>query len=231
MTTSTQIFLDSVIIEDIREFSWLISGITTTPTFFAREGIDYKSFISDFVAAFPDLELHTEALGSTTEETKKEIENIISEPWFNKDKIVLKIPISAENMQLVKTYSKAKIRFNTHLIFTPEQAFLAAQAGTDYICPLLGRYANHMVTSTTIGENDFDHARSLIESVMNVLEETRLRSSVNVMASSLRTTDNLLAALQAGADAVTIPSFVLREAFNHNLTTDGVKKFLEDMAG
>ena len=65
------LFLDTVIFNEIRKYSWLIAGVTTTPTFFKRENINYDHFVSKFRKVFPKLELHIEVLGPTHKETEK----------------------------------------------------------------------------------------------------------------------------------------------------------------
>jgi len=140
----TKLFLDSVIIDEIREFSWLVSGVTTTPTFFKRKNIDYNAFISSFRTEFPNLELHIEALGPTPKETENCLLETINQKWFDSEKVVIKIPADFDNLKIVSKYSKKGIKFNTHLIFNPCQAFLAAIVGTTYVCPLVGRYVDNI---------------------------------------------------------------------------------------
>jgi len=227
MTNS--IFLDSVIFEEIERFSWIIKGVTTTPTFFKRENIDYLKFIKEFRNKYPELELHIEALGKTKEDTISEIKNTIKSEWFDKDKVVLKVPVSEDNLQIVNTFSKEGVRFNTHLVFTPNQASLASLVNSYYVCPLIGRYADNY--SKVYGKNlhggNADHSLSLLKDIRDVLDQNG--SDTRVMGSSIRTAGDYFNALIGGADVVTVPTKILEELFNHPMTEDGINIFLKDM--
>ena len=227
---NTKIFLDTVSLQDVEKYKWLISGVTTTPTFFVREGVNYNNFISNFREIYPYLELHIEALGIDSESTIKEIEKIINSDWFDSTKVVLKIPISFDNLKIVKHYSEKEIRFNTHLVFTPNQATLAALVNSSYVCPLIGRYADNF--SQYFGKNmhggDSDLSRTLINEIKEVLLIIRA-DKTKIMGSSIRTAGDFYNAAIAGADVITAPPKVIDELFNHPMTSDGINIFLKDM--
>ena len=227
MTNS--IFLDSVLFDEIDRFSWLIKGVTTTPTFFKRENIDYLEFIKKFRNKYADLELHIEALGKTKEDTIAEIERIVISDWFDKNMVVLKVPVTEENLQIVNVFSKQGVRFNTHLVFTPNQASLASLVNSAYVCPLMGRYADNY--SKVYGKNMHggasDHALLLVKEIRNILDKNE--SNTKVMGSSIRTAGDYFNALIGGADVITVPTKILEELFTHPMTEEGINIFLKDM--
>ena len=226
----TNLFLDSVIIDDIRQYSWLISGVTTTPTFFKRENIDYNTFISDFRKEFPNLELHIEALGPTPEETKKSLLKITEQHWFDSEKVIIKIPVDFNNLQIVSEYSKKGIKFNTHLIFNPCQAYFAAIAGTTYVCPLIGRYVDNISKLDKDGlGRESDAGKKLLTDIIDVVSNSPSLKPVKVMASSIRTIEDFQNSISAGADVITVSTKILETSIRHEYTDEGIKVFLKDM--
>ncbi len=227
----TKFFLDSVMIDEIRKYSWLISGVTTTPTFFKRENVDYENFVSNFRKEFPDLELHIEALGPTPEDTEEQLKEIINKEWFDPKKVVIKIPADLENLRIVSKYSKQNIMFNTHLIFNPSQAYLASISGTSYVCPLIGRYADNV--SKLIGKNmhggDGDIGIELLNNVIDIVDNSPRSDLVRVMASSIRTVEDFHRSVLSGADVVTVPTKILELSIENEYTNQGIQTFLSDM--
>lgn len=228
----TSLFLDTVIMDEIRKFSWLISGVTTTPTFFKKENIDYNSFVSNFREEFPDLELHIEALGPTPKETEKQLLEILKKDWFDSEKVVIKIPVDFDNLSIVSKYSKKGIKFNSHLVFNPNQAYLATISGTTYVCPLIGRYADNISKERKDiirgGENDA--GKQLLTDIIKVTRNNApLNKLVKVMASSIRTVKDFENSIFAGADVITISPKILEESINHKYTSEGITTFLKDM--
>lgn len=227
----TTLFLDSVIYEEIVKYSWLVAGVTTTPTFFKRDHIDPNEFAIKLRNKFPNLEIHLEALGPTVKETEKQLVDILEKPWFDRSKVVIKIPVSFENLKLVSKYSKKGIKFNTHLVFNPSQAYLAALSGTTYVCPLIGRYADDM--SVLMGKNlhggKNDIGRELLLSVIAAVEKCPTDNSIGVMASSIRTVSDFVNSVSAGADIVTVPTKMLEASIEDEYTNQGVKALLKSM--
>lgn len=227
----SNLFLDTVVIDEIRKYSWLISGVTTTPTFFKRENINYDTFVSDFREKFSNLELHIEVLGPTPKETEKKLLEIIRKDWFNSEKVVIKIPVDFDNLQIISKYSKKGIKFNTHLVFNTCQAYFAAISGTTYICSLIGRYADNMsrftIDNLRGGENDV--GKKLLTDIIEVVNKYPTNQSIKVMASSIRTVEDLQNSISAGADVVTVSPKILEESIQHEYTKSGTKTFLKDM--
>jgi len=225
----TKLFLDSVVIEEIRKYSWLVSGVTTTPTFFKREKIDYNAFISSFRTEFPQHEIHIEALGPTPKETENCLLETINQNWFDPEKVVIKIPVGVDNLKIVSKYSKKGIKFNTHLIFSTCQAFLAATAGTTYLCPLVGRYVDNIEEQNKEKDEDRIIGKKLLTDIVNTMSNDSLSKTIKVMASSIRTMKDFENSISARADVITVPTKILDSSFNHEYTDEGVKIFLNDM--
>jgi len=228
----TNLFLDTVDINYIKKYSWLIKGVTTTPTFFKKANVDYETFVENLRIEFPNLELHIEALGSDSESTEKYINELINKTWFDPDRIVLKIPVNIDNLNIIFKYSKTDIKFNAHLIFNASQAYLAALAGATYVCPLIGRYADKVLKNDLNnlrgGEND--PGKLLLSTVINVIRN-QFNNSTKVMASSIRTLYDFESSIKEAVDFITISPKNLELFTQHEYTDDGIQKFLEDMRG
>lgn len=227
----TILFLDSVIYDEIVKYSWLISGVTTTPTFFNRDNVDFDDFALRFRREYPNLELHVEALGINPIETEKQLLNILEKPWFNMDKVIIKIPVSFDNLKIVYKYSEKGIKFNTHLVFTPCQAYLSVIAGTTYVCPLIGRYADNI--SKLFGKNfhggNNDIAKKILIDIIESVDNVKNVKNVKIMASSIRSVGDFCNAVMAGVDVVTVPTKVLEDSIRNEYTDQGVSILLNDM--
>ncbi|MBN2533688.1 MAG: CBS domain-containing protein [Spirochaetales bacterium] len=209
-----ELFIDSVELSLIEEYFSLsiFKGITTTPTFFLRNGImNYENEIKK-ILEIGNAQVHIEAMGTTVDE-------IVQSAKRNSaigDNIVSKIPVSKNGIRAVKALKDLGIRTNIHLIFSVNQAILAARSGADYICPLLGRLHD-------IGINAFQ----VLEDIIHIIKTYHL--DVKVMASSIRSPDDVKKACIAGVHAITIPPFVLKKMFHHPLTGTGIEKFSQDI--
>ena len=228
----TMLFLDSVIYDEIIKYSWIISGVTTTPTFFNRDNVDFDKFASRFRDDYPNLELHVEALGTNSIETEKQLLNILEKTWFNIDKVIIKIPVSFDNLKIVSKYSEKGIKFNTHLVFTPCQAYLSVLAGTAYVCPLIGRYADNMskLFAKNLHGGNNDIAQKILTDIIETVDNSpSSNKKVRIMASSIRSVGDFCNAVMAGADVVTVPTKILEDSIKNEYTDQGVSTLLNDM--
>ncbi len=210
-----KLYIDSANRNIIEKFSKMkiFTGVTTTPTFFRREGInDISSEIKKISKIIPG-EVHIEAMGSTAEEIIKNAEaNAKMGP-----NVVSKIPLNPDSITAVKYLSEKKIKTNVHLIFSLNQAMMAGLAGATYVCPLLGRLYD-------IGHDGL----ALIDEIITSFKKyPEIKSKV--MVSSVRNPDHVKQAALLGADITTIPPRVIELMFQHPLTTSGVSKFEEDI--
>jgi transaldolase len=213
-----KLFLDSADINEIKTFAkWrVIDGITTTPTFFRRLGVgNARKSISDINAQFKG-EIHIEALGNT-------VEKVMDAAKGNRElgeNIVSKIPIGPIGLEAASRLEEQGIRVNLHLIFSVNQAIMAAKAGVMYVCPLMGRLNDAGLNGSEIVSD--------IVSAIGVHPEL----STVVMVSSIRNAEDARAAFLSGAKAVTIPGKVLNRIFEspftekaHNLLAADLESF------
>lgn len=211
-----KLYIDSANIKDIEKYAGMgiFSGVTTTPTFFRREGIADISAEIKKIYDFVPGELHIEALGETTEEI---IKNCESNAGMGPN-VVSKIPLNPESIKAVKYLSEEKIKTNVHLIFTLNQSIMAALAGATYVCPLVGRLYD-------VGHDGL----KLVEEIITAFHKYPDITS-RVMVSSVRTPEHVKQAALLGADITTIPPYVIDLMFHHPLTMLGIQKFEEDIA-
>ncbi|EKD85841.1 MAG: hypothetical protein ACD_37C00596G0006 [uncultured bacterium] len=229
--TLSNLFLDTVDINYIRKYKWLIRGVTTTPTFFKKSGVDYKTFVENLRKEFRSIELHIEALAENSEETENYLKELIKKDWFEPNKVIIKIPVTMDNLKIIFKYSKEGIKFNAHLIFNSSQAYLAASAGATYVCPLIGRYADEIlkddVNKLRGGKND--PGKILLTDVIDVIKD-RFADSTKVMASSIRSLSDFENSIKENVDFITISPKNLELFIQHEFTAAGIQRFLEDMS-
>lgn len=210
-----QLFIDSADMDVIKRAVELgfVEGITTTPTFMQREGI------TDVDGAIVELsrmtnQLHVEALGDSPDEIVEEARRIAALDGLEED-LVFKIPIDMEGLQATRRLTGEGYNVNVHLIYTLNQAYMAAAAGASYICPLVGRLHDQ-------GHDSF----ALIEQAVNMVENYNYPAKI--MVSSVRHPEHIRQAILAGAHAVTIPWKVLQVLPENALTGRGIRSFSID---
>jgi transaldolase len=207
-----ELFLDSVDFEEVKLAAELgfMCGITTTPTFMHRNGItNVDATIAELSKLVP--QVHVEALGDTKDEILSEA-NRLSRIDGLVNPLVFKIPITNEGLKATYHLHKINEKTNVHLIYTLNQAYLAAEAGADYICPLVGRLHDQ-------GYDSF----ALIEQIVNMIDKQNYSSKV--MVSSVRHPEHVRMAVLCGAHAITIPWKVLKILAENFLTEKGIDGF------
>ena len=132
--------------------------------------------------------------------------------------IVIKIPMTVEGLKAVSKLSKEGIKTNVTLIFSPNQALLAAKAGATYVSPFLGRLDD-------VGSQGMDLVRTIVEIFLNSDYDTE------VIAASIRHPLHVVDAALAGAHIATIPMKVLQQMVKHPLTDKGIESFMNDWKG
>jgi len=209
-----ELYIDTVILEDIKKAckTGLIKGITTTPTFFARDGFtDPIQFYKKMREIF-DGDLQVEALGSDPDEIKASIDEILR---AGLDNLTFKTPVNWQGLKTVKMYS-GDYKFNVHLVYTVNQAVLAADCGAAIVCPLMGRFDDY-------GGDSYALLCSIKEALVKNGFDTK------VMASSIRHPKHVEVAFQVPADIVTIPPKVFWNLLESPYTQDGIVKFEADL--
>lgn len=207
-----RLFLDTANIEEIKKAYDLgvISGVTTNPSLIAREGRDFVQVVRE-ITAIVEGPISAEVVSLHAHEMIKEAEKLAS----IHPNIIIKIPIIAEGLTAVSRLAKIGIKTNVTLVFSANQALLAALAGATYVSPFVGRL------------DDISHDG--MEIVSNIVEIYRNHDlPTQIIAASIRHPLHVAMAAMAGADIATIPYQVLMQMIKHPLTDTGIKKFLED---
>ncbi len=207
-----QIFLDTANIDDIRRGAALgvVDGVTTNPTLVAREGVDYRQRVLE-ICETVDGPISAECISMELEPLVEEARRVAS--WHRN--VVVKIPMSEVGLQATKRLSAEGIRINTTLVFSANQALLAAKAGTTFVSPFIGRL------------NDAGHdGMEVIREIVAVYDAHGL--DAQVLAASIRGPRDVTEAALAGAHVATIPPAVLFQMVQHPLTDKGIEIFLKD---
>jgi transaldolase len=222
------LFIDSANLDEIKKVNDLgiLGGITTNPTLIVKQ-LSNNNFVNK-----PDQKILLKQMLKITkvdilaEPVSPKFDDIVKEGLeLSKlsSQIVIKIPMSTDGISAVKELknlskrSKKKIKTAITLIFSLEQAIIAALAEVDYICPFVGRLDD-------IGQTGTD----LIKDIMAVYKNYNFKTKVIV--ASVRNINHIVTSARYGADAVTVPYKLIEEMFKHDLTTKGIEKFLSDWA-
>jgi transaldolase len=205
-------FIDTANIEEIKK-AWelgVIDGVTTNPTLIAKEKKDPIAIFKE-ICAIVDGPISAEVIGLTADEMVKEAE-VLAKIHEN---IVVKIPMIEEGLKAVKRLSTAGIRTNVTLIFSANQALLAAKAGASYVSPFVGRLDD-------ISQIGMD----IVADIQTIYENYDF--ATEVIVASIRNPLHVIDAALIGADIATIPYSIIGQLIKHPLTDIGVARFLKD---
>lgn len=207
-------FIDTAKVEDIIKANdmGIICGVTTNPSLIAKEGRDFSEVIGE-IAGIVDGPISGEVKATTTD-----AEGMIAEGRqiaAIHPNMVVKIPMTEEGLKAVKVLSKEGIKTNVTLIFTANQALLAARAGATYVSPFLGRLDD-------ISEDGV----ALIRTIVEMFAASGL--DTEIIAASIRHPMHVTECALAGADIATVPFGVLEKMLHHPLTDAGILKFQKD---
>ncbi len=207
-----KIFIDTANISEIVEAnSWgIVDGVTTNPSLIAREGRDLQEVINE-ICAIVDGPISAEVISL---EADKMVEEAMELVKLHKN-IVIKIPMCIEGLKAVKVLSEKKIKTNVTLIFSSQQALLAAKAGATYVSPFVGRVDD-------IGARGVE----LISEIATIFEVHDIQTEI--IAASIRNPIHVSECALAGSDIATIPFKVLSQMAKHPLTDKGIEQFLSD---
>lgn len=205
-------FIDTANVEEIRKASELgiIDGATTNPSLIAKEGRDLKEVIAE-ICSIVDGPISAEVMSLDADNMVKEAKELSK---LHKN-VVIKIPMCEEGLKAVSRLSKESIRTNVTLIFSAQQALLAAKAGASFVSPFIGRLDD-------IGNGGM----SIIEDIAEIFAIYGIETEI--IAASVRTPMHVLECAKAGCDIATIPYKVIMQMVKHPLTDAGIKKFIED---
>ncbi|MDD4343438.1 MAG: fructose-6-phosphate aldolase [Eubacteriales bacterium] len=210
-----KIFIDTANIDEIKKASELgiLSGVTTNPSLIAKEGRDFVQVVKE-ITEIVDGPISAEVVSLTKDEMVKEAKELVK----IHENIVIKIPMIPEGLKAISVLSDLGIRTNCTLIFSANQAILAANAGATYVSPFIGRIDD-------IGYNGMQLIEELTEIFDNYYYDTE------IIAASIRHPMHVTDVARAGADIATIPYKVIEQMMKNPLTDIGVEKFLKDWEG
>jgi transaldolase len=207
-----KLFIDSANIDHIREAStWgVIDGVTTNPSLIAKEGRNFKEAIDMITTLIPG-PVSAEVTALKADEMIKQARDLAK--WA--ENIVVKIPITEEGIKATSVVSKEGINVNMTLIFSANQALLAAKAGAAYVSPFVGRLDD-------IGQDGMEVIHEIATIFENYMIETE------IISASIRHPRHVIESAMAGADIATVPYKILKQMFCHTLTDVGLHNFMED---
>ena len=206
-------FIDTANVSEIREMAWLIDGVTTNPSLVAREKRPFEEIIAE-ICDIVDGPVSAEA-------TALDAEGMITQGRkLSKihENVVIKIPMTEEGMKAVVGLSKEEIRTNVTLVFSANQALLAAKCGASFVSPFVGRIDD-------VGGDGMD----LVSQILDIYDEYAF--DTEVIVASVRHPQHVLDAALLGAEIATVPYKILKKLFNHPLTDVGIERFLKDWEG
>ena len=207
-------FIDTANVDEIRKANdmGVICGVTTNPSLIAKEGKDYVETLKE-IASIVDGPISGEVRATTTD-----AESMIREgreiAKIHKN-MVVKIPMTVEGLKAVKVLSSEGIKTNVTLIFTANQALLAARAGASYVSPFLGRLDD-------ISTKGID----LVAEIAEMFDVAGIETEI--IAASVRNPIHVTECALAGADIATVPYKVIEQMTHHPLTDAGIEKFKQD---
>lgn len=210
-----KLFVDTAKIEDIKKANEMgvICGVTTNPSLIAKEGGKSQEEVLKEIAAIVDGPISGEVKATTVD-----AEGMIAEGREIAKlhpNMVVKIPMTVEGLKATKVLASEGIKCNVTLIFSANQALLAAKAGAAYVSPFLGRLDD-------VSQPGID----LIETITAIFDNYGI--DTEIIAASVRNPIHVTDCALAGADIATVPYAVIEQMTKHPLTDQGIEKFQKD---
>lgn len=208
-------FIDTADVNEIRDAAamGIVAGVTTNPSLIAKSGRDFNEVIQE-ITSIVDGPISGEVKATTTDSAGMIAEG--REIAAIHPNMVVKIPMTGEGLKAIAALSKEGIKTNCTLIFTANQALLAARAGATYVSPFLGRLDD-------ISESGIE----LIDKIVAIFGQYP-DIDTQIIAASIRNTTHVTQCALAGADIATVPYKVLMQMLKHPLTDAGIEKFKAD---
>ena len=208
-------FVDTAKIEDIKKANdmGVICGVTTNPSLIAKEGGKSQEEILKEIASIVDGPISGEVKATTVD-----AEGMIAEGREIAKlhpNMVVKIPMTVEGLKATKVLASEGVKVNVILIFSANQALLAARAGAAYVSPFLGRLDD-------ISQPGID----LIETITAIFDNYGI--DTEIIAASIRNPIHVTDCALAGADIATVPYSVIEQMTKHPLTDQGIEKFQKE---
>lgn len=205
-------FLDTAIVDEIREVhEWgILDGVTTNPSLIAKSGRQFEEVLQEIIEIV-DGPISAEVLSRDAEGMIEEGERLAK----LSEKITIKVPMTLEGLKAVHHFTKNQIKTNVTLIFTANQALMAARAGATFVSPFLGRLDD--ISQEGVG---------LIEEIVGIFDQHQIQTEI--IAASIRHPVHVTQAALAGAHIGTLPYSVMKQMVKHPLTDQGIEKFEQD---
>ena len=207
-------FIDTANVEDIKKANdmGVICGVTTNPSLIAKEGKNFNDVIKE-ITSIVDGPISGEVKATTVKAEDMIVEaREIAKIHKN---MVVKIPMTVEGLKAVKVLSKEGIKTNVTLIFSANQALLAARAGATYVSPFLGRL-----------DDISTDGLELIRTIVDIFSTHDI--DTEIISASVRHPIHVTECALAGADIATVPYNVIEQMTKHPLTEQGIEKFKKD---
>lgn len=207
-----KIFIDTANFDEIKAAYEMgfIAGVTTNPSLIVKEKRDLKEVIKQ-IAELVDGPVSAEVIATTAPEMVKEAHELVK---LGKN-VVIKVPMMEEGLKAVSVLHKEGIKTNVTLIFSANQALLAARAGATFVSPFVGRIDDMSMDGIT-----------LIEDIAEIFIMHDIKAEI--IAASVRTPMHMTQCAKAGAHIATVPYKVLTASMKHPLTDAGLARFLAD---
>lgn len=205
-------FLDTANLDEIRQAVKLgvVAGVTTNPSLIAKEGREFLPTVKE-ICSLVTGPVSAEVISLEPEQMVQEARQLAALA----PNVVVKVPMCAAGLETVHALTKEGIKTNMTLIFSANQALLAARAGATYVSPFIGRLDD-------IG----NPGMNVVMDIVDVFDIHMI--NCEVIAASVRHPEHVLQAAKAGADIATVPYKVLQQMMNHPLTSSGIERFLAD---
>lgn len=258
-----QIFLDSANLDEIKkvEEHGILDGVTTNPSLIKKAsgefGDDIEEYIKKILREAKGKPVSLEVIGTTYKEMVEEGENLYKKFNGVVKNVYVKIPVNPcldelctadfDGIKAIKELSKRKVPVNCTLIFTPEQALLAAKAGAKFVSPFVGREDDYIRKKYNIKFNKGDYfpdkgkkkngkfiddngivsGVDLIKEIREIFGKEKINTKI--LAASIRNKREFRECVLAGADIVTAPFEVLESLTKHFKTAEGMRDFAKDI--
>nr|WP_309101385.1 fructose-6-phosphate aldolase [Fredinandcohnia onubensis] len=212
-------FIDTANLDDIKKAykMGVLSGVTTNPSLVVKEGVKFEDRIAEILQAVPEVEsvsAEVSPSAETAEQMIAEAKELLKINGGDKN-ITIKVPMTVAGLEATRYLSKKGVKTNVTLIFTVNQALLAARAGATYVSPFLGRLD--------------DISEDGVQLVARIAELFRVHNlDSQIIAASVRHPDHVTRVALAGAHIATIPYSVIEQLTKHPLTDQGLEKFAAD---
>lgn len=212
-------FIDTANLQDIQSAYKIgvLSGVTTNPSLVAKEGVKFEDRIAEICQAVPEVESVSAEVTPDAETAEEMIAqaNELIKINNNDVKITIKLPMTLAGLEACRYLSQKGVKTNVTLIFTVNQALLAARAGATYVSPFLGRLDD-------ISEDGV----LLVDKIAQLFRTHNL--DTQIIAASVRHPDHVTRVAMAGAHIATVPFGVIAQIAKHPLTDQGLVKFAAD---